>query len=128
NPVIACRPNGPLLVRGLKTPRDAQGGLIEVADTIALSRCGERYGALDNSRPRQGGRLGEGGIEDGCRRRPWHGWDFDPSTGQGRGADGASVEAFEVEARADGIHVAVPAVASRARTVSDVMVETMRTH
>ena len=39
-PVIACRPNGPLLVKGLKNLRDAKGAAVEVGDTIALCRCG----------------------------------------------------------------------------------------
>ncbi len=39
-PVIECRPNGPLLVKGLKTLRDAKGAAIEVGETIALCRCG----------------------------------------------------------------------------------------
>lgn len=39
-PVIRCRPNGPLLVRGLTDLRDPKGDGIDVQDTIALCRCG----------------------------------------------------------------------------------------
>jgi pyruvate oxidase len=32
---------------------------------VALARCGERFGALENHCPHQGGPLGEGSIEKG---------------------------------------------------------------
>src|SRR5437764_5976000 len=41
--------------------------------TVALARCGARLGALDNRCPHQGGPLGEGSIENGWLRCPWHG-------------------------------------------------------
>ena len=49
--------------------------------TLALTRVGDRYGALDNHCPHQGGPLGEGSIEKGLLRCPWHGYDYDPLTG-----------------------------------------------
>ncbi|WP_084599834.1 GNAT family N-acetyltransferase [Actinoplanes subtropicus] len=42
--------------------------------TVALARCGVRLGALDNRCPHQGGPLGEGSIENGWLRCPWHGY------------------------------------------------------
>ncbi|WP_372909496.1 Rieske (2Fe-2S) protein [Salinigranum sp.] len=36
----------------------------------------------------QGGPLGEDSIENGLLRCPWHGWDFDPLTGESPGAVG----------------------------------------
>ena len=50
--------------------------------TVALARCGARLGALDNRCPHQGGPLGEGSIENGWLRCPWHGYDYDPLTGR----------------------------------------------
>ena len=41
--------------------------------SVALTRCGGRVGALDNHCPHQGGPLGEGSIEGGLLRCPWHG-------------------------------------------------------
>ena len=91
--------------------------------TLALTRFDGAYGVLDNTCPHQGGPLGEGWIEDGFLRCPWHGQRFDPITGVSpEGPDGATVLPCEV--RQDGIYVALPAE-RRARTVSDVMVETM---
>ena len=50
--------------------------------TVALARCGARLGALDNRCPHQGGPLGEGPIENGWLRCPWHGYDYDPISGR----------------------------------------------
>src|SRR5689334_4084438 len=49
--------------------------------SIAMTRCAGRLGALENDCPRQGGPLGEGSIEEGLLRCPWHGYDYDPVTG-----------------------------------------------
>ena len=57
-------------------------GLGDAVKQICLTRHNGRYGALDNACPHQGGPLGEGSIENGCLRCPWHGWDFDPLTGK----------------------------------------------
>lgn len=83
------------------------------------------YGAIDNHCPHQGGPLGEGSIEKGWLRCPWHGYDYSPCNGQSPGAHGDGVEAFAVDARSDGLYVALPPEGARERTVSDVLVETM---
>src|SRR5579859_6791452 len=93
--------------------------------TVALARCGVRLGALDNRCPHQGGPLGEGSIERGWLRCPWHGYDYDPITGQPPPGFHDAPAAFPVEERTDGIWVDVPDPAPQARTVSDVLVETM---
>ena len=93
--------------------------------TIALTRCRGRYGALDNHCPHQGGPLGEGSIEKGLLRCPWHGYDYDPLTGLPPSGFSDAPEAFAVEEREDGVYVAVPPLPPHVRTVSDLMVETM---
>src|SRR5262245_57727252 len=49
--------------------------------SLALTHWQGRYGAFDNRCPHQGGPLGEGSIEKGWLRCPWHGYDYDPLTG-----------------------------------------------
>ena len=90
---------------------------------LAMTRFEGKYGALDNRCPHQGGPLGEGSIENGLLRCPWHGWDYHPCTGKAPGFDDG-VETFAVEERDDGVYVGVPEEAARTRTVSDVMAET----
>lgn len=93
--------------------------------SVALTHFAGRYGALHNRCPHQGGPLGEGSIERGWLRCPWHGYDYDPLTGSPPPGFGDRPESFEVQVRSDGIYVGVPAEAPRPHTVSDVMVETM---
>ncbi len=93
--------------------------------TVCLTNHDGRFAALDNRCPHQGGPLGEGSIENGMLRCPWHGWDFDPHTGKPPGGFDDGVETFPVEEREDGIYVAFEEEAPHERTVSDQMAETM---
>jgi thiamine pyrophosphate-dependent acetolactate synthase large subunit-like protein/nitrite reductase/ring-hydroxylating ferredoxin subunit len=92
--------------------------------TLCMTRHEGRVGALDNRCPHQGGPLGEGSIENGLLRCPWHGWDYDPLTGKAPGFDDG-VETFPVEEREDGVYVGFPPEAVHVTTVTDVMAETM---
>lgn len=93
--------------------------------SIALTRVGDEYGALDNHCPHQGGPLGEGSIENGLLRCPWHGYDYDPLTGKPPGGFSDSPTCFVTDIRSDGIYVALPRRAGHERTVSDAVVETL---
>jgi len=93
--------------------------------SLALTHYAGAYGALDNHCPHQGGPLGEGSIENGLLRCPWHGYDYSPLTGTPPPGFTDAPACFPVEVRTDGIYVALPPEQPRARTVSDVMVETM---
>ncbi len=93
--------------------------------TLALTRVGDRYGALSNHCPHQGGPLGEGSIEKGLLRCPWHGYDYDPLTGKPPSGFSDAPACFAVEVRDDGIYVGLEPEPEPVRTVSDVMVETM---
>ena len=89
-----------------------------------MTRHKGKYGALDNKCPHQGGPLGEGSIENGLLRCPWHGWDYDPLTGKAPGFDDG-VETFSIEEREDGIYVGLPPEKPHINTVGDLMMETM---
>ncbi|GAS86876.1 thiamine pyrophosphate-dependent enzyme [Mycolicibacterium brisbanense] len=93
--------------------------------TVALTRLDGRYGAIDNRCPHQGGPLGQGTLENDKIRCPWHGFDFDPFTGEAAGGPDFNVRTYPVEVREDGIYVGTPPPAPHPRTVSDVLVETM---
>jgi nitrite reductase/ring-hydroxylating ferredoxin subunit len=74
--------------------------LIKIADTSELpgwNQVKECFGAgkllcvvnlggeihvMENVCPHWGGPLGRGKIENGRLRCPWHGWEFDPKTGE----------------------------------------------
>ena len=82
-----------------------------------------QFAALSNRCPHQGGPLGEGSIEKGMLRCPWHGYDYCPLTGESPFGD--SVATFPVEVREDGVYVGVEADAPHVSTVSDVMAQTL---
>ncbi|HSS67275.1 MAG TPA: thiamine pyrophosphate-binding protein [Nocardioidaceae bacterium] len=96
--------------------------------TVAVARCGALLGALENKCPHQGGPLGEGSIEKGLLRCPWHGYDYDPITGEPPADFADAVPSYEVDERDDGVYVRLPQVPPAARTVADVLVETLVAH
>ena len=116
-------------VDGVDVPADGRVRSVVVdGRSIALARCGARLGALENRCPHQGGPLGEGSIEKGLLRCPWHGYDYDPITGQPPEGFSDSVTSYPVDERPDGVYVQLPDPPSPARTVGDVLVETLVAH
>lgn len=92
---------------------------------ICLTHYDGKFSALDNRCPHQGGPLGEGSIENGMLRCPWHGWDYNPCTGMSPGGFDDGVETYLVKEEGDAIYVGLEKEDEHQRTVSDVMVETM---
>ena len=84
-----------------------------------------QFGCLGNRCPHQGGPLGEGSIEKGWLRCPWHGYDYSPKNGEPPGGFSDAPESYRTEVRDDGVYVALPVEERRVRSVSDVMVDTM---
>ena len=76
--------------------------------SVAMSRCAGRLGALENHCPHQGGPVGEGSIENGWLRCPWHGYDYDPLTGHPPEGFSDAVTAYAVDERTDGVYVELP--------------------
>ena len=64
--------------------REGVGKVIYLAgrERVALFRHQGAITAMTNVCPHQGGPLGEGQIVDGCVTCPWHGHQFDPTTGR----------------------------------------------
>ncbi len=91
---------------------------------IALAHFEGQICALDNSCPHQGGPLGEGSIENGILRCPWHGWDYHPCTGKAPGFDDG-VEPYQVKQEDGAIYVGLKETEPHQATISDVMMETM---
>ena len=95
-------------------------------ENLCLSNTAEGgFGCVANACPHQGGPLGEGSIENGWLRCPWHGYDFSPKNGKPPAPFNDGPDAYPTEVREDGVYVALPAQMARPRTVSDVMVDTM---
>jgi len=91
---------------------------------ICLTHYEGKICALDNKCPHQGGPLGEGSIENGLLRCPWHGWDYHPCTGKAPGFDDG-VEPYPVKTEGNAVFVALEQVKKHERTLSDLITETM---
>ncbi len=59
--------------------------------SVALVHYDGKFSALDNHCPHQGGPLGEGSIEKGMLRCPWHGFDYCPLDGKSPGFDDEAI-------------------------------------
>lgn len=64
-------------------PDCGKAGEVFVAGRLfcVVNLDGELF-AMDNVCPHWGGPLGQGKIDNGKLRCPWHGWEFDPRTGE----------------------------------------------
>lgn len=91
---------------------------------VCLTHFNGTYNALTNKCPHQGGPLGEGSIENGLLRCPWHGWDFNPCGGDSEGFEDG-LKTYDLKIEDDAIYVGMEEEAPHERTVADVMAETM---
>jgi len=116
-------------VEDVDVPEEGRvGSLVVDGRPVALTRCGGQLGALENRCPHQGGPVGEGSIENGWLRCPWHGYDYDPLTGRPPEGFSDAVTAYGVQERGDGVYVQLPARTQPTRTVADVVIETLVAH
>ena len=92
---------------------------------ICLTHFEGKICALDNKCPHQGGPLGEGSIENGLLRCPWHGWDYHPCTGLAPGYDDGGVETYLTKIEDNAVFVGIEEEEEHQTTISDVMAETM---
>jgi thiamine pyrophosphate-dependent acetolactate synthase large subunit-like protein/nitrite reductase/ring-hydroxylating ferredoxin subunit len=92
---------------------------------LAVIRTKSGFGVLDNRCPHQGGPLGDGELDDqGWLRCPWHGYEYDPLSGEPPEGFDDSATCFPVEAREDGLYAELP-VHQRPVTAMDQMVDVM---
>lgn len=91
---------------------------------VCLTHFEGKFSALDNRCPHQGGPLGEGSIENGLLRCPWHGWDYHPCTGLAPGYDDG-VDTFLTKVEDGAVYVGIEEEAPHETTISDIMAETM---
>ena len=62
-------------------PRGVTLVTVGTADVAVCDRQGKRY-AVDNRWPHPGGTLAMGALHDNMSVCPWHGWEFDCTTGK----------------------------------------------
>lgn len=91
---------------------------------LCLTHFEGKYTALENKCPHQGGPLGEGSIENGQLRCPWHGWDFCPHGGSSDDFDDG-LPTFDLRLEDNKVFVGLQEESPHQETIADIMAETM---
>ncbi len=73
--------------------------------TIALANVNGTFYAVNNTCLHRGGPLGQGAMEDNIVTCPWHGWQYDVTTGKVAMNPTVGVEMYAVEVRGEDIFV-----------------------
>lgn len=93
-------------VAGTEDVKPGHGIVAEVnGKTVAVFNVNGEFRAIDNTCLHRGGPLGEGDLEGNVVTCPWHGWQFDVTTGACVNNPSAKVEVYEVQV--DGTDVKV---------------------
>jgi nitrite reductase (NADH) small subunit/3-phenylpropionate/trans-cinnamate dioxygenase ferredoxin subunit len=73
--------------------------------SVALANVAGRFFAIDNTCLHRGGPLGQGVLEGQVVTCPWHGWEYDVTSGQNTMNPAVGVACYAVEVRGDDIFV-----------------------
>jgi nitrite reductase (NADH) small subunit len=97
-------------VRAAKASDIPEGKIREVQigdKPVALANVAGKFHAINGMCLHQGGPLGEGELEGQIVTCPWHGWQFNVTTGEVSPHGGMSVDCYPIEMRGDEIFVDV---------------------
>jgi len=97
-------------VRTAKTNEISPGTIREFqveGKAVALANMGGKYYAINNTCLHRGGPLGQGTMSGNVVTCPWHGWQYDVTTGANLDDDTTRVERYEVKLEGGAVLVAV---------------------
>ncbi len=97
-------------VRAAKTSELTPGSIREVqvdGKTVALANVGGSFYAVNNTCLHRGGPLGQGPLEGKIVTCPWHGWQYDVTTGKTTMNPNVGVACYATEVRGDEVFVDV---------------------
>ena len=85
-----------------------QGRVCEInGKPVAIFNVGGQFCAVGNTCPHRGGPLGEGDLEGSVVTCPWHGWQFDVTTGVSPVNPAATIQKFNCKVEGSDILVEV---------------------
>ena len=85
-----------------------EGRVVEVDGVpVAVFNIDGTFHALDNTCLHQGGPLGDGICNATTVTCPWHGWQYDVTSGECISAPGEKVDTYEVRVEGDNLQVKV---------------------
>ncbi len=73
--------------------------------TVAVANVDGKFFAISNTCLHRGGPLGQGELESNVVTCPWHGWQYDVTTGKVTMNPAIGVETYAVEVRGDDLFV-----------------------
>ncbi len=95
-------------IRAAKTAEIPSGTIREFqvdGKAIALANVGGKFYAISNTCLHRGGPLGQGVIDGGVVTCPWHGWQYDVTTGKVAQNPAVGVDSYPVDVRGEDIFV-----------------------
>jgi nitrite reductase (NADH) small subunit len=102
------RPKLTLVKIGTKAELPACGKVkefIAAGRMLCVASLEDGIYAMDNTCPHRGGPLGQGVIENEKVICPWHGWQFDPKTGQGPQKSAERLAVYKIRVEGDEVFV-----------------------
>lgn len=97
-------------LRAVKTSEVPPGTIQELqldGKNVAVANVGGKFFAIDNTCLHRGGPLGQGVLEGKVVTCPWHGWEYDVTTGKTTMNPAVGVSCYAVEVRGDDLFVDV---------------------
>lgn len=95
-------------IRAAKTAEIPSGTIREFqvdGKAIALANVGGKFYAISNTCLHRGGPLGQGVLDGGVVTCPWHGWQYDVTTGKVAQNPAVGVDSYPVDVRGEDIFV-----------------------
>jgi len=74
---------------------------------ICVANVEGEYSAMDNVCLHRGGPLGQGTVEDGKIVCPWHGWQYDPKSGEVAHNSSAKVAVYPLKVDGEEVFVEI---------------------
>jgi nitrite reductase (NADH) small subunit len=96
------------LMRAAKTDELPAGSIREFqveGKTLAIANVDGKFYAINNTCLHRGGPLGQGELTDKIVTCPWHGWQYDVTTGKLTMNPSAGVECYATEVKGEDIWV-----------------------
>lgn len=85
---------------------EGEGRTLECGEeSIAVFKVDGQFHAITNTCPHRGGPLGEGSLDGAVVTCPWHGWQFDVTTGSSPVNPSARVPKFQVKVDGDDLYI-----------------------
>ncbi len=95
-------------IRTAKTAEIPSGTIREFqvdGRAIALANVGGKFYAINNTCLHRGGPIGQGPLQGNVVTCPWHGWQYDVTTGKVNQNPAVGVDCYPVEVRGEDIFV-----------------------